>query len=101
MYVFNAKLRYLEISHTCTFFFLQGCDGDWQNLLTSKRHHESGKQLSFVLGIENISPETHENNKKDNGKPKLNVKSPLFKHMSHIFLGMNIFFVKLIYKKNF
>ena len=72
-------------------FFLQGCDGDWQNLLTSKRHHESGKQLSFVLGIENISPETHENNKKDNGKPKLNVKSPLFKHMSHIFLGKNVF----------
>ena len=74
------------------FLFLQGCDGDWQNLLTSKRHHESGKQLSFVLGIENISPETHENNKKDNGKPKLNVKSPLFKHMSHIFLGMTTVF---------
>lgn len=29
-----------------------GCDGDWQKLLNSQRHHESGKQLSFVLGLE-------------------------------------------------
>ena len=51
------------------------CDGDWQKLLTSQRHHESGKQLSFVLGLEDIVPDASDD--KNNANAKCSVNSQI------------------------
>ena len=72
-----------------------GCDGDWQKLLTSKRHHESGKQLSFVLGIEDISPDHPRNDDKDKDLDdiqKINTNSPLFSSISNILLTLHLLY---------
>ena len=71
-----------------------GCDGDWQKLLTSKRHYESGKQLSFVLGIEDISPDlrTDEKDKDLIDVPKINWNSPLFNNISNILRTLHLLY---------
>ena len=45
-----------------------------------------------MLGIENIAPDTTENDTKDLSKPILNIKAPLFQHFSHIFLSLHLLY---------
>ena len=61
----------------------------------SKRHHESGKQLSFVLGIEDISPDHPRNDDKDKNLDdiqKINTNSPLFSSISNILLTLHLLY---------
>ena len=71
-----------------------GCDGDWQKLLSSQRHHESGKQLSFVLGLEDIVPDpaSQHNKAKQIETSKINVNAPLFNHLNNILQALHLLY---------
>lgn len=75
-------------------FFFQGCDGDWQKLLTSKRHHESGKQLSFILGIEDIAPDsTCSKNMDASGQMhRVDTSAPLFSSIRNVLLTLHLLY---------
>ena len=71
-----------------------GCDGDWQKLLTSQRHHESGKQLSFVLGLEDIVPDPSApgNRETKNETSQINCNAPLFGYLSNILQALHMLY---------
>ena len=73
-----------------------GCDGDWQKLLSSQRHHESGKQLSFVLGLEDIVPDASDDRNNTNTKcpvnSQINTKAPLFVYFCQILEALHLLY---------
>ena len=72
------------------------CDGDWQKLLTSQRHHESGKQLSFVLGLEDIVPDASDDKNNANAKcsvnSQINTNAPLFIYFGQILEALHLLY---------
>jgi anaphase-promoting complex subunit 1 len=69
-----------------------GCDGDWHKLLSSKRHHESGKQLSFVLGIDDIDADLANDDKCLGQGQVVDTSRPLFSNVVNILHALHLLY---------
>eukprot|EP00094_Tigriopus_californicus_P004479 TCALIF_04317-PA protein Name:"Similar to Anapc1 Anaphase-promoting complex subunit 1 (Mus musculus)" AED:0.04 eAED:0.05 QI:0/0.77/0.5/0.9/0.66/0.7/10/0/1830 len=89
------------VAHKKVRLMDQGSDGDWDFLLRSEHHQESGQQLSFLLGMDPVSRSENRDLPPDRFDGLMDMSADFFGHLPHIVLALHLLYEELKVSKEF